>query len=390
MNTRRIRRSSGTQSPFGMEGLRGSPVSEQLEVRIMADASLPLVVISVPDRVCTEKDADQGRFTITRFGNTEQPLRVNFQITGTATPGEDYLGLRPFATIPAGRRSVSLPIIPIDDLTDEPGETVRITLADDAAYRRDTSNPLNVSLALVIKDNDDLPLVTLGLPDASVTELGNNSATISVRRTGPVDLPLTVDFRIAGSATPGTDYESFPPTITIPAGRRAAFITINALNDAFFEGNETVRLTLEEPSDGRYRLKTDTPSQFRKTVFIQDRPVVSIIVTDPLATSFPADTAEFTIFRSGPTNEAMQVAYQLEGTAIAGTDYALLPQFITIPAGSSFTRVIIQGLNTDLSAASKTVRLTLRQQPTYNLNMFDANSTSAYITIIDDRVPPGV
>jgi hypothetical protein len=367
------------------------PLLEPLESRSLLAAALPLIVLSVTDAAPAEHDSRPGRFSITRYGNIDQPLMVHFQIAGSATPGVDYTGLTGSATIPAGRRTVSLPIVPIDDLDVEGPETVRVILSsDDAHYRLDQSSAFNRNRAMTIKDDDVRPVVTIAAPDANASEIGGETAMFTIRRTGATDLPLTVDLRIAGSATPGVDYDALPSSVTIQPGRRAAFLTVRAMNDALLEGDETVRVILQTPDDARYTLQADQPTLVRRSVFIRDRPLVTLIVTDPLATSFPADTAEFTVYRTGPVDQALQIAYRLEGSAIAGADFALLPTIITIPAGSAFTRIVIRGLDAELTQQVKTIRLTLTPLATYNLDASDQGRVSGVVSIIDDGVPPGV
>lgn len=375
----------------GFSNQQEGAILESLETRSLLDAALPLVILSVSNPNAAERDTAIGRFTITRFGNIDAPLPVRFSIAGSATPGEDYTALRGVATIPAGRRTVSLPIIPIDDLAVEGPETVRVILTpDNAAYRLDTTAALNRNRAITITDDDTRPTITIATPDPLAGETGNDTAMFTIRRTGATDLPLTVNFRIAGSATPGVDYDALPTSVTIQPGRRAAFLTVRVNNDALLEGNETVRVIIQQSESDLYTLKLDDPASFRRAVFIQDRPLVTLIVTDPLATSFPADTAEFMLFRTGPVDQSLQVAYRLEGSAIAGTDYALLPTILTIPAGSAFTRITIRGLNADLTQQVKTVRLVLTQLATYNLDTSNQGRISGVVSIIDDTVPPGV
>lgn len=366
----------------------GGPALEPLEGRSVLDATLPLVTLAIADGAVSERDQDQGAFVITRFGNTDAPLRVNFQISGGATPGVDYLGLSNAATIPAGRRSVRIPVVPIDDLDVEGPESVRIVLSPDAAYRLDDANPLNRNLKVVIQDDDVLPTVTLATPDADAAEIGQETATFTVRRTGPADLPLTVSFRIGGSATPGADYQEIPTTVTIQPGRRAAFVTVRPLGDGLFEGDETVRLTVLPAGAGQYQLLTGRPESFRRTVVIRDRPLVGLAVLDPVATTTPGDDAAFLVYRTGRTDAELRVSYQMEGTAVMGTDYAILPQFITIPAGQSSVRVVIAGIGASLPGPSRTARLTLLAQAGYNLNPFDAGAVSAYVRMIEDSTPP--
>jgi hypothetical protein len=360
-----------------------APALEPLEPRAHMDASLPLVTLGVADADAAERDQNQGRFVITRFGNTDAPLRVDFTISGGATPGVDYLGLATHATIPAGRRSVSLPIVPIDDLDVEGDESVRIVLAQSAGYRLgDALTDRNQKI--IIRDDDVLPTVTVATPDAEAEEIGLTPATFTIRRTGPTDLPLTVSFRVAGSATPGDDYDALPDSVTILPGRRAAFVTVRPHADALFEGDETVRLTLRVSTDGRYRLTPGNPDGIKRTVVIRDRPLVGLAVTDPAGTSVPGDDAEFLVYRTGRTDAPLQVSYQAGGTAVMGTDYRVLPQFITIPAGQSSVRVRIIGLGGSLSAPEKTVRLTLLGLAGYNLNSGEPASVTGVVRLLDD------
>jgi hypothetical protein len=371
-------------------GERGPvPGFEACEARRLM-ATLPLVVVSVSDADCAEADQNQGRFTITRFGNIDQALKVNFTIGGNAQAGVDYTGLSGSATIPAGRRSVNLPIIPIDDLDVEGPETVRLILsANDTVYRLDQNTPSNRNQAISIVDDDTMSAISVRTPDNVAGELENNTGTFVIRRTGAIDLPLTVSFKISGSATPGVDYDDLGTSVTIPAGKRGVPLTVRVNDDTRFEGNETVRLIVLPSEDGRYVLSEDVNEKTARTVFITDRPLVSLTVTDPLATSFPDDTAEFTIFRTGPVNTALQVKYTLSGNAVQRVDFAKLPNLITIPAGKKFVTVMIRGLNAQLSETVKTLTMTLSPLGTYSINGLAPASVAGSVRIIDDSVPLG-
>ncbi|HBS86567.1 MAG: hypothetical protein A2W91_20315 [Bacteroidetes bacterium GWF2_38_335] len=58
----------------------------------------------------------------------------------------------------------------------------------------------------------------------------------------PLTYDYTIDFTIAGSATNGIDYEFIDHSITIPAGQTAATIIIQAIQDGFAEGQESIYL----------------------------------------------------------------------------------------------------------------------------------------------------
>ncbi len=380
------------------------PAFQPLDQRTLLDGTLPLVTLQITDSVVAEEGPDTGSIRLHRTGVLDQPLFVYFDIQqpdpptqrGVATNGIDYIGLSNIVRIPAGRRTVNIPIIPIDDLEVEGGEVVRFTILNNAGYRLDIANPLNRTGTIVILEDDSLPLVTITAPDITAAEIGGadvsavDTARFVIRRTGDRALPLTVHFRIRGSATHGNDYERITPSdqsprILIPAGKRQAAIIIRPINDGLFEGNETVRIILQPSSDSSYGLNGDNPSQVSSFITLLDKPLVSLIVTDPFGTQFPQDTASFTLLRTGPTDRPLQVQYTLGGSGIPGTDYRRLPQLLTIPAGESTLLVPIRGLGND-QTGPRTIRLTLSPANTYNLNLNQPMllTVSNFVTLLDE------
>jgi hypothetical protein len=92
-------------------------------------------------------------------------------------------------------------------------------------------------------------------------------------------------------------------------------------------------------------------------------PVITIQATTPIAT--PASPGVFTIFRSGSTNLALNVYYQIDGTASNGVDYAMIPEhFVPIAAGATSNTITITPIKTTAtSGAARTVVLTLTNSP---------------------------
>ncbi len=76
---------------------------------------------------------------------------------------------------------------------------------------------------------------------------GTNTATFEVRRSGPTNADLTVFYAIGGTASNGVDYVALPGSVTIPAGRRAAAVTVVPIDDTLPEYAETVVLALVLP-----------------------------------------------------------------------------------------------------------------------------------------------
>src|SRR5882672_12709460 len=76
-----------------------------------------------------------------------------------------------------------------------------------------------------------------------------NTATFVVRRTGPTNHSLTINYAIGGSASNGVDYVAIPGSVTIPAGEHSARITIVPIDDTIPECTETVILGLVQPTN---------------------------------------------------------------------------------------------------------------------------------------------
>jgi hypothetical protein len=63
--------------------------------------------------------------------------------------------------------------------------------------------------------------------------------------------------------------------------------------------------------------------------------------------------------RFGDASSDLTVNYSIGGTASNGMDYAALPGFVTVPAGSAYALIPIVPIDTGASNVSKTVVLTL-------------------------------
>src|SRR5262249_40689611 len=111
-------------------------------------------------------------------------------------------------------------------------------------------------------------------------------------RTNPA--ALTVSYTVSGTAAAGTDYQSLPGTVTIPAGSASATITVNPIDDAAPEPTESVVVTLAAGAS----YTVGSPSSATVSI-ADDEPVVSIEATDPSASEAGPDGGTFTVTRTG-------------------------------------------------------------------------------------------
>ena len=198
----------------------------------------PLVRISAPDDVATEAGQTTATFTVSRGSLTAGNLTVYYTVGGTASAGDYVETLSGQVTIPDGQSSVDITITPVDDVEPEGDETVAILLSTDPAYR--IAGPSQDAVTIV---DDDIPTVTIAATDANAAEEGQDPGTFTVTRDKTAG-DLVVNYAVSGSAS-GADYaETLSGQVTIPDGQPTADITITPVDDMFFEGDETVTLTL--------------------------------------------------------------------------------------------------------------------------------------------------
>lgn len=349
-------------------------------------SGLPVVQLMQMDKVASEEGDNVARFGVKRTGSLAQPLTVYYTIGGTATANEDYVGLSGVIRIPAGKKFASLPVLPIDDFDVDPNETVRITLSAKAHYALNLEDSASESMTIRITDTDELPVVRMVMPDREASEYGPNNGLFVLKRTGPLELPLTVTLRVGGSAngdaTKGAlDYVAIPRIITFAPGIDRYEIEVDAVNDNVLEGDETVRITIVNGAN--YDLDLSSTRNYSNTIRIVDRPLVTMFVVDPVATTEPGDDALFLLHRTGNLTSELRVKVTIAGTAREGQDYEDLARTIIFAPGEAMARISIVGLGTRFAEAFRTVRLTLAAGPQYNVS---PTAFSGEIRLFDDQL----
>jgi len=111
-------------------------------------------------------------------------------------------------------------------------------------------------------------------------------------------------------------------------------------------------------------------------------PVVTIQATDNVATR-TGDPGEFTVFRRGNMEPALNVYYRIYGTAENGVDYEKISNWVTIPAGAPSAVVRILPIDHDQQLKLQTVILQLDYSPLMppvNYMLGEPSRAELYIT----------
>lgn len=126
-------------------------------------------------------------------------------------------------------------------------------------------------------------MVTIAMT-GSVAEGAAGPATVIVARSeGRVDVPLTVDLTVGGTAG-SADRTAIPTSLVLPAGSTSATFTLGALEDTLVEGPETVSMAITPRA--HYRL--GSPATLEATVDDNDDRVAMRINFQPGSVGVPS------------------------------------------------------------------------------------------------------
>ena len=314
-----------------------------------------------------------GNFRILRTGATNANQVVNFQVTGSASAPTDYAPIGNSATIPAGATFVDLPVLPVDDRTQEFPQTVVLTLT--SATNATILSPSVATVTIADNDTNTLPQVTITATNHPYAMEGGANGEFLFTRSGATSNALTIAFTLGGTAAAGTRYAALSNSITIPAGQISATMPVVAVDDKIVEGEQTVVVALTEASSYR------TAYPAFATVTVQDNDQrVWLDASDFKAAKYLVDPGQFTFSRFGTTNTPVTVYYTISGTASNGLDYAAITNFAVIPAGQLAVTLPILPLHSGLVKGPVTATLTLLTNAAY----FLGTPTNGTVTIDDD------
>ena len=211
-----------------------------------------------------------------------------------------------------------------------------------------------------------------------VSETAGN-ATITVQRVGDTTPATTVQFATSnGTATAGSDYTTAAGTLTFSPGQIIATFTVPIINTGGCDGDETVNLTLSNPSGS----------------VLGTRSSAVLTILDPLAciafgaAEYSVDEnhgpAVITVTRSGAATGVATVRFQtLNGTATAPADYTAIDRTLTFSPGVRSLSVPITIVNDALAEGPETVTLMLSNPVGAVLA---TERTTVTLTIVDDDI----
>ncbi len=358
-------------------------------VRVIVDGlptnSVPprtIVDIVALDSVAGEPPhaAGRGQFSIRRHGDLTASLDVLFTISGSASNGVDYELLGSHALIPAGAAETLLDVLPLADSLGELNEQVILTLQTPVCiaiypvppecYLAGVSTSAVVNIISAPPTNSPLPVVTLFSPLNGSTFASGATILLGAMTSG-TSAVQRVEFYRSGILI-GAKYG--------PANSSAdwTFLWTNPPS-----GSHSLRAIAIDPLGLR---GTSSPVSIvvGSNSVPPINPIVFLYASDPAAAEtsglVPANPGQFTFMRYGPTNGALQVCFEILGTASNSLDYMIATNCVLIPPGASNAVVEVAPIDDPLLETTELV--VLRLLPSIN---YQAGAPSSATVLIADN-----
>ena len=265
---------------------------------------VPVKTISVSDASISE--GDNLVFTVTKTPATSQAYSVQYATAYGSAVSSDFTSSSGSVTFNAGQTAQTVSIATHEDSVYESNEFMNINLSNPSS-----GSTISDGHAYGTITNDDTP-PTFSINDVSVSEGGNLSFTVI--KNGASSFTHSVYQNVTGGSASADDYGSTLGQLNFVPGETSKTIVVTTNEDSTFEDDETVVISLSEPTNG---------------ATIADGTGVGTISNDDNAPSFSTsnvtvsegNTATLTVTKSGSTELNHSVVYSSADGSADSSDY---------------------------------------------------------------------
>ena len=349
-------------------------------------------LLSIDSPSITEGDSGSKNltFTVTLSPAKSQQVTVAYADagTGTATSGTDYTAITAGTlTFAANETSKTITVSVTGDGSDEPDETILVTLSNALGATIGTATGTGT-----ITDNDGEPTLSIGSPSVAEGNSGSATLTFKVTLSPASGKQVTVNYADAGTgtATSGTDYTAISGgTLTFAAGTTSQTFDVSVTGDTDDEANETILVSLSSPTNAAVSSTAGTGTG----TIIDDDGTPTFSISSPSVTEGNSGSATLTyavtLFPASAEQLSVRFSDAGTGTATAGTDYPPFRlQWLRFAAGETRKTVSVAVTGDTVKEPNETVvaELFLASQAT-GATLGTRYGTG---TIIDDDTTPGL
>lgn len=224
----------------------GSPSTAVLTINDN-DFAPPGTIQFTQSSVTVTENGTSVTLTASRVGGSSGAVGVSYAtVNGTATAGSDYnaaSGTLSWANGNTANKTFTVTII--NGAEYEGSENFSATLSSPTGG---ASIGSPASVTVTITDSSNAPYFSIA--DATYNENSGN-VTMTVTKGGTTVLTHNVSYAATGgTATSGVDYAALSGMLSFAPAETAKTLTVSLIDDAVVEGNESIIVSLSNPTNG--------------------------------------------------------------------------------------------------------------------------------------------
>lgn len=334
--------------------------------------STPTVSLAI-DGTSLSEAGGARTITVTLSAASSLDTTIGLVFSGTATSGSDFTPSATVFLIPAGQLSGTVTLTAVQDTLYEGNETVVVGVT---AVNANASGTLPVTATIV--DDDAPPTVSLSLSSTKLAEGGGRS-TVTAKLSAVSAFDTTINLAFSGTASNPADYTRSGAQIVIPAGQKTGSITLTAVQDSIYEGNETIIVGISSATNAT---PTGNPA---KATITEDDPAPGVTLSVSTATIAEAGgTSIVTATLSKASAVDTTITLTFTGTATYKTDYTATATKIVIPAGRLTGSITLTAKQDSLVEGPEAIVVDVSTVT----NGVETGIQQKTVTILDDDLAP--
>lgn len=341
-------------------------------INIVDDDSIK-VSLNVNDSAIEE--GGKTSLTVSLDQVTDEIVSVGLQFSGAAISQVDYDELATVVEIPAGKSSMSLILTTKQDSAPEPNESIVVDIISVAGGLavEDGEQQQTVTIA-----DDDVSRVNLYVSAIEIPEVGfSSNLNVTLDKATYEEVKVTIGF--SGKAAFGSDYSVSSTVIRIPAGETFGSSVVTAIQDNNPEPDESISVKIDSVSGGN---AVDVDKDER-TIYIMDDDGIGVVLSvDELFLSENSEQRTISVTLGQITNQEVIVSLALSGTAQRATDYSLLVDTITIPAGRLTGQVTLISMPDSIPEGDESIVIEI--SAVTGEGVFEKEPQAVTLQLIDD------
>ncbi len=359
-----------------LENPQGATLGDKITHTITISADILPRVKFTSTATARDEDMTGAKLDLELDLAPTQPVTIDLALSGAATAVADYDLTAQTVTFEIGQTTAQLDYGVVADTRDELDEIIAVDLASPIGVVIDTSASHTEH---TIRDDDATPTVFFASGSSSALEAVADR-TQTVQLSAASNLQVTVNYAQTGTAVDNDVTVGGNGTLTFAPGEMSKTIPVTVTDDARDEANETVVLTLSNPTNATLA----NPQVSTVTITDDDDPPAVTFATPTTAVTEGGAAITVTVNLTGNVTDlpvTVDFARDNASTATATSDFTLgTASPLTFAPGVTTQDITVTIVDDNVAELDETLVLALS-----NFTNSTAGATTTHtVTITDD------